>query len=147
MVEDIREQIDFKSQKRLEMLKQRSERCVCKYCGGALKVRQIVFTEYEDARIELFCKDCDRIEFGVEPEIYENAKFYVEETGFNCFPDLDHNEKTKQMTIAKLCEIIMWENQNIGILTPEGFSVPPNRNKHYVGECITLSDADLGNDR
>ena len=147
MLEDIKEKINFNSQKRLEMLKQRSQRCVCKYCGGALRVRQIVFTEYEDARIELFCKDCDRIEFGVEPEIYENAKFYVEETGFNCFAELDDSDKTRQMTIAKISEILTWENQNIGILTPEGFNVPLNTNQHYVGECITLTDDDLQEDR
>ena len=64
MLEDIKEKINFNSQKRLEMLKQRSQRCVCKYCGGALRVRQIVFTEYEDARIELFCKDCDTLSLG-----------------------------------------------------------------------------------
>lgn len=146
MVEDIKERIDFNSQKRVAMLKTRSVRCVCKYCGGELRLRQILFTEYEEARIELFCKDCNRIEFGVEPEIYANAEYFVEETGFNCYPDLDDNEKTKQMTIAKVCEIMTWENQNIGILTPEGFCVPLNKNEHYVGECLTLSDSDLTHD-
>ena len=29
----------------------------------------------------------------MEPEVYDNAKFYVEETGFNCYPDLDDNDK------------------------------------------------------
>ena len=133
----------FYSESRLKTLRGRTKRCCCKYCGGQLRVRQIIFTEYEEARIELFCKDCDRIEFGVEPEIYTNAQYFVEETGFNCYPDLDDNEKTKQMTIAKVCEIMTWENQNIGILTPEGFCVPLNMNQHYVGECLTLSDEDL----
>ena len=146
MGDDIKSKIDFNSKKRMAVLKSRSERCVCKYCGGQLRVRQIIFTEYEEARIELFCKGCDRIEYGVEPEIYDNAKYYVEETGFNCFPDLDDNEKTKQMSIAKVCEIMTWENQNIGILAPEGFMVPLNLNQHYVGECLTLSDEDLARD-
>ena len=95
MSDDIKAQIDFNSKKRVATLKERSARCVCKYCGGGLRVRQILFTEYEEARIELFCKECDRIEFGVEPEIYANAQYFVEETGFNCYPDLDDNEKTK----------------------------------------------------
>ena len=125
------------------MLKQRSARCVCKYCGGHLKVRQIIFSEYEDARVELFCQSCDRIEFGVEPEIYDNARYYVEETGFNCFPDLEDNGKTKQMTMAKVCEIMTWENQNLGILTQEGFCVPLAPHNYEAGECITLTDADL----
>ena len=143
MTDNIKEKIEFNSNKRLEMLKNRSKRCVCKYCGGELKVKQIIFSSYEEARVELFCQDCDRIEFGVEPEIYDNAKYFVEETGFSCYPDLDDSLKIKQMTIAKLCEIITWENQNIGILTPEGFNIELNANKNYVGECVTLSDSDL----
>lgn len=143
MNESIKEKIEFNSNKRLEMLKNRSKRCVCKYCGGELKVKQIIFSSYEEARVELFCRDCDRIEFGVEPEIYDNAKYFVEETGFSCYPDLDDSLKVKQMTIAKICEIMTWENQNIGILTPEGFNIELNANKNYVGECVTLSDSDL----
>ena len=41
-------------------------------------MKQLVFSEYDDARVEIFCRDCDRIEFGVEPEIYEIAKYFVE---------------------------------------------------------------------
>ncbi len=141
--DSIKEKIDSKSKKRLEMLKNRSNRCVCKYCGGKLKVRQIVFSDYADARIELFCKDCNRIEFGVESEVYSSAKFYVEETTFNCHPDLDDTERTKQMTIAKVCEIITWQNQNIGILSPEGYNIPLHMNQNYVGEAITLTDEDI----
>ena len=143
MNEIIKEKIDYSSQKRLEMLKQRAKRCKCKYCGGNLVVRQLSFHNLEEARIEIFCRSCDRIEFGVEPEVYLNAKFFVEETGFNCYPDLDDSERTKQMTIAKVCEIMTWENQNIGILTPDGFQVELHMNEHYIGECITLSDTDL----
>ncbi len=143
MESNLKEQMDFRSQKRMDMLKQRTKRCVCKYCGGELKLRQISFTSYEDARIEIFCKNCDRIEFGVEPEVYDNAKFYVEETGFNCYPDLDDNDKTKNMSIAKVCEIITWQNQNIGILTPQGYKISLNKNEHYIGECITFSEDDL----
>ncbi len=143
MKEMIAEKMNFTSQKRIDMLKQRTERCVCKYCGGKLRLRQIMFSSFEDARIEIFCKSCDRIEFGVEPEIYNNAKFFVEETGFNCYPDLDDNEKTKQMTIAKVGEIITWQNQNIGILSPYGYQIPLCINDNYIGECITLSEEDL----
>ena len=140
------EKMSYYSQKRTDILKARTKRCVCKYCGGELKLRQILFSQYDDARIEIFCKSCDRIEFGVEPEIYHNAKFFVEETGFNCFPNLDDNEKTKQMSVAKVCEIINWQNQNIGILTPEGDNIKININERYVGECLTLSEDDLDNE-
>ena len=138
-----KKELDFKSQKRIDMLKKRTKRCVCKYCGGKLKLRRIIFSDFEDSRIEIFCKDCDRIEFGVEPEIYASAKFFVENSKFNCYPDLDDNEKTKQMTIAKVCEIMAWENQNIGSLDGSGFNIPLKLNAGFVGECVTLTEEDL----
>lgn len=143
MDKKMKQMVTFHSRKRIEMLKKRTKRCICKYCGGSLRLRQIAFSNCEDARIEIFCKGCNRIEFGVEPEIYKNARFFVEETGFHCFSDLDDTEKTKQMTIAKVCEIMTWQNQNIGILTSDGFVIPLKMSKNSVGECITLSEDDL----
>lgn len=145
-MDTLKEKIDFKSKKRIDMLKKRTKRCVCKYCGGRLKLRRIIFSDYEEARIEIFCKDCNRIEFGIEPEIYASAKYFVENSKYNCYPDLDDNEKTKQMTIAKICEIMAWQDQNIGILNNEGFCVSLNLNENFVGECVTLSDEDLEED-
>ena len=136
----------FHSQRRLDMLKKRTRRCRCKYCGGKLKLRRIIFSEYEDGRIEIFCNNCNRIEYGVEPEIYSSAVFFVENSGFNCFPDLDKNEKTKQMNISKVCEIMSWQNQNLGIMNEDGFCVPLQINENFVGECITLSEEDLADD-
>lgn len=130
-------------EKRIDMLKKRTKRCVCKYCGGRLKLRRIIFSDYEDARIEIFCNSCDRIEFGVEREIYASAKFFVENTNFNCYPDLDNNERTQQMTIAKVCEIMAWQDQNLGLMNTEGFIVPITINENFVGECVTLTDEDL----
>lgn len=142
----LKNKIDFNSQKRLAMLRDRARRCQCKYCGGKLTVRQLSFSSLEEARMEIFCKNCDRIEFGVEPEIYASAKFFVEETEFNCYPDLDDSIRTQQMSVAKVCEIMTWLAQNIGILKPEGFQVDLAINEHYIGECITLSDDDLAED-
>ena len=125
-METLQEKIDFQSEKRIKMLKKRTKRCRCKYCGGKLKLRRIIFSDYEDARIEIFCADCDRIEFGVEPEIYSSAKFFVENSGFNCYPDLDDSERTKQMVIAKVCEIMAWHDQNLGIMNENGFTTKLN---------------------
>lgn len=141
--EQLQEKINFQSKKRMDTLKKRTKRCRCKYCGGMLKMRRIIFSDYEEARIEIFCNHCDRIEYGVEPEIYQSAKFFVENSGFNCYPDLDDNEKTKQMTIAKVCEIMAWQDQNLGIINENGFLVELSLNENFVGECITLSEADL----
>lgn len=133
-------------QSRLQMLKKRTKRCVCKYCGGRLKLKRIIFSSYEDARIEIFCDTCDRIEFGVEPEIYQSAKFFVENSRFNFYQDLDDSRRTQQMTVAKVCEIMAWQDQNLGFMDADGFKIPLHINKNFIGECVTLTDDDLQED-
>lgn len=134
---------DYNSEDRLTMLKGRTKRCVCKFCGGKLRLKRIIFSSYEAVRVEIFCESCNRIEFGVEPEIYLSSKHFVEETKINFSSDLEENERTKQMNIAKVCEIMSWGNMNIGILNKEGFTVPLNLNENFLGECITLKEKDL----
>lgn len=128
---------------RVEMLKRRTKRCMCKFCGGRLRLRRIVFSDYEDARTEIFCPECDRIEFGVEPEIYHSAKFFVEETGFNYFQELDDSKRTQEMNIAKVCDILEWGNKHLGFLSKDGFVVPVEKNNNFWGQCITLTAKDL----
>jgi len=133
----------YKSEARLEMLKKRVKRCVCKYCGGELTLRQIYFSELDDARIEIFCKHCNRIEFGVEPEIFKSAYFFVEQTNFNYFPNMDNTDAINQMNTAKVAEIMSWVCQNIGLLNDTGFTIPLNMNENFIGECIVLKDIHL----
>lgn len=137
------EQFGYQAQGRLHMLKKRAKRCVCKFCGGSLRLRRIIFSDFEDARIEIFCEHCERIEYGCEPEIYRNAKYFVEELAFTCYPNLDVNERTKQMTIAKVCEIMMWGDQNLGFLDDDGFTGPVKMNQGMIGERLLLTDDDL----
>ena len=125
------------------MLKKRVRRCVCKYCGRPLSLRRIIFSDWEDARVEIFCEQCSRIEFGVEPEIYHSARYFVDELAFNCYPDLDDNAQRRQMNIARVCDIMAWENKNLGMLDSEGFRVPLHVNTQTLGECLLLNDADL----
>ena len=131
------EQLEAFAQKRLALLKKRANRCVCKYCGGSLRLRRIIFSDYEEARVEIFCEHCDRIEYGCEPEIYRNALYFVEEMQFTCYPDLEANERTKRMNVAKVCEIMMC------FLSEEVFTVPPQSQEMLIGECVVLTDADL----
>ena len=56
---NLHEIIDYESKKRVEMLKNRTKRCVCKYCGGKLKLKRIIFSQHEEGRIEIFCDHCD----------------------------------------------------------------------------------------
>ena len=128
------------NEKRLEMLKKRVQRCVCKSCGSSLSLRQIDFHDFEDARIESFCEYCDRIEFGIEPEIYTSARSYVDEFQVNFYPDLGNNQVTQKMTVASIADIMSWALQNMGYLTKDGFVVKPNMEGKILGECIVLND-------
>ncbi len=127
---------------RIEMLKQRTQRCVCKYCGGSLELRRIIFNDIEEVRVEIFCSHCDKIEFGIEPEIYMCAKNIVDNLEFNHYPELDSNEKTHRMNIAKVSEILTWGCRELGILKHEGFTVPLSDNMHAFSDLLILnSDA------
>lgn len=107
---------------RLAEINGRAERCRCKYCGGPLEVRKVFFGDIETARTEIFCQKCDRIEYGVEPEIYNIAHYFVKAFRFNSFPDLEPGEQTNRLNIAQVCEIITWYSQSMGILDANGFS-------------------------
>lgn len=135
--------LSYQADGRMEMLKQRVKRCVCKYCGKPLSIRRLVFSDIDDARIELYCNQCDRIEFGVEPEIYYSAVYFVDEMEFNYYPELENTEKTRKMNIAKVCDIMSWENKNLGILTKHGFQVPIRVNPNILAECVVLNDTDI----
>lgn len=125
---------------RLEELKKREKRCCCKYCGGKLEIRRIIFSKDEDARIELFCSQCDRIEFGVEPEIYALSVYFVDYLQFDHFPELDKNQQTRRMNIAKVCEIITWGVKNLGILSSSGFSIPVKIREGVSDNCLVLTE-------
>ena len=108
---------------RLDVLKKRRKHCVCKYCGHKLQIKQIVFSDLDDARTELFCPNCQKLDYGVEKIIYDNARYYVEENHFNMFPDLDDNQMSQRMTIAKTAEIMTWICQHTGVLDDNGFTI------------------------
>ena len=128
---------------RIEMLKNRTGRCVCKYCGGPLVLRRIIFHDVEDVRVEIYCENCDRIEFGVEPEIYSSARNFVDNLEFDCYEGLDANEKKRQMNIAKVSEILSWGCRNLGLLNQKGFQVPLQMKPSDWTECLVLSSEEL----
>ena len=112
------------SAKRLEEIKKRSKRCVCKYCGGRLRVRMLDFGQIETANLEIFCENCDKIEYGVEPEIYHSAQYAVDILGFNAYQDRADNEQRRRLNIAKVCELLFWHDRELGILDQYGYKVP-----------------------
>ena len=125
------------------MLKARAKRCVCKYCGGHLRLKQLIFSEYDEARVEIFCKNCDRIEFGVEREIYDSASYFVDELGFNNYLELEDTEQRRQLNIAKVCEIISWGVRDLGLLQENGFTVSINRNTRRERRAVIFTEREL----
>ena len=132
------------SSSRVETLKARAKRCVCKYCGGALSLKRIIFSDCKDARIEIYCDSCERIEYGIEPPIYRSAQNFVDSLAFNYFADMDQNDRTRRMDVAKVCEIMAWGYKNTGLLDEQGFTVtlPPLKN-HALEKCLILTDDEL----
>lgn len=129
------------NEKRLEMLKKRVKRCVCKSCGGRLSLRQLDYNDFEDARIEIFCNACDRLEFGIEPEIYTSAQYYVDEFRINLYPDMGNNLLSHRMSVSAVADIMRWALQNMGYLTKEGFTTAPNMDEKILRECLVLDDS------
>ncbi len=125
---------------RIKELVGRTERCCCRYCGSSLELKRITFSHFEDSRIEIFCTNCGRIEYGVEPEIYLSAKYFVEHFDFNWYTYLDDSPQTREVTVAKICDILVWQNRQLGFLDNNGFKVPVKIEKDLLGECMTISD-------
>ena len=96
------------AENRIETLKRRKKRCVCKYCGGPLVVKRILFNDVADARVELYCET------------------------------LDDNEKKHQMNVARVSEIMAWGFRNTGLLSAEGFTVPLHMDKEDWAECMVM---------
>lgn len=126
------------SENRVETLKARKKRCVCKYCGKPLVIKHILFSDIEDARIELYCESCERIEYGVEPEIYQSASNFVDNLDADFYEELDDNEKKHQMNVAKVAEIMAWGFRNTGLLDASGFTVALNTTSGVWEECMVL---------
>lgn len=133
--------MQYQNEKRVEMLKKRVKRCVCKSCGGPLSLRQLDYNDFEDARIEIFCNHCDRLEFGIEPEIYTSAQYYVDEFRINMYPDMGNNQLARRMSIASVADIMSWAMQNLGYLTKEGFTTKPEMKDALLRECLIMDDA------
>ncbi|MGM9524984.1 MAG: hypothetical protein ACI3U1_01810 [Peptococcaceae bacterium] len=131
------------SETRVETLKRRARRCCCKYCGGPLTLKRIIFNDFEDARIEIYCEHCERIEYGIEPEIYQSAQNFVDHLEFNYYNDLEQNARTRRMNVAKVAEIMAWGYKNTGLLTAEGFTVPLNCSDSSLNQCLILTEDEL----
>ncbi len=125
---------------RVERLKRRAKYCCCRYCGGELHVRQLVFHSQAAARIELYCDQCQKIEYGVEKEAYASARAFVEATQFNFFSDLEDNEQRLQMNVAKVCSITSWQLRYLGLADESGLKVPVHISESGTEQCTIVED-------
>lgn len=136
--------INFRESKeqsaRLKELRQRAARCCCRYCGNTLSLRKITYAAYDEAKIELYCEHCGRIEAGTEPEIYKMAVYYVDETQYDHYLSLDNSQHKRRMNIALICDILTWGFKNSGLLTKDGFNISLNLNEDLMGESFSISD-------
>lgn len=131
---------------RLQQLNFRKEYCCCKYCGNNLEIRRMTFGVNEDVRVELYCPTCEKIEFGVEKEIYAIAEYFVEEMEFQCYFDIEDTTLQKKMNIAKVAEIISWGFLNLGYTNEKGFTYPINVPDYALHEYLDIKLSAL-NDR
>lgn len=103
-----------------ETLRRRAARCVCKFCGQPLKEKFIIFNKYGGQGTELFCEHCQRIEYGVEPEIYSLAEEFFDNYDFNYYLDMEEDETARELNIAKLSEVLTWTVRKMGLLDENG---------------------------
>jgi hypothetical protein len=107
-------------------LQERRERCICKLCGGKLEIRLIIYNQYGGQGVDLYCPTCQKVEYGIEPEIYAWAKEFVEKFEFNYYLDMEENQRNHQLNIGKVCEIGAWLFKNAGLLNEEGLKKEVN---------------------
>ena len=131
----------YASETRIAMLQRRTARCRCKYCGGPLTVKRISFSDFEAARLEIYCDACGRIEYGVEPEIYHSAESFVDAVDFQYYPDFEDNALRRRMNIAKICDILAWGFRHTGLLTENGFTIPLAANAALDDTLLLTEDA------
>lgn len=108
----------------LQHLRTRSGRCVCRYCGGSLELRQITYSNCQTARTEIFCTSCGRMEYGVEAEIYAAASAYQAENQFDYYKDMAPSPLKDQMNRARLCDFLQWALEALNLTNEQGFQVP-----------------------
>lgn len=103
-----------------ERIYNRASRCVCKQCGQPLTPSTIIYNKYGGEGLDLYCPNCQMIEYGTEKEIYALAAKFIDKFEFNYYLDMEENGRNERLNIAKICEIVGWVFKNIGLLDKNG---------------------------
>lgn len=103
-----------------EKLLARAERCVCKMCGGGLELRVIIYNKYGGSGTELYCPNCQKIEYGTEPELYRLAQDYIAQVEYDYFTEMEQDQRHAQLNVAKVCETLSWMFKRLEIMDGSG---------------------------
>ena len=99
---------------------ERTERCVCKLCGGRLQAKIIIYNKYGGQGVEMYCPHCGCIEYGTEAEIYRLAKDFVQSVEFDYFVGMEEGERNYQLNVAKICEVLGWCFRKLELIDEHG---------------------------
>ena len=108
-----------------------------------MSLRKITYAAYDEAKIEVYCDSCERIEYGTEPIIYKMAEYYADEIKFDYYPQLDESVIKRRMNVALISEIIAWGFKNAGLLDDDGFTVDLMVNPEIIGEVSIFAAEEL----
>lgn len=125
---------------RVLRLQKRVKRCVCKSCGASLILKKMTYGKIEEGRIEIFCPKCNRIEYGVEQDVYRVAKYFVDVMEWDYFSELENGEKKERMNVRKASEIINWSMEALGMIDEEGFCYPVKISRELLGSDLLLNE-------
>ena len=106
-----------------EKMVERAKRCVCKICGSELKIELIIYNKYGGQAYELFCPQCQRIEYGTEKEIYNLAKNFVENVEFDYFIEMEEGKRKFELNVAKICEVLSWTLRELKLVDGHGIKI------------------------
>ena len=128
---------------RVEHLKVRAKDCCCSYCGGDLAVRRILYQTTAEYRIELYCDNCEKIEYGVPRALYDSAKAAIERLGFNYYPETEEGVTRNQMNIAKLSTLTAWQLRYLGMIDDERLKDAAEGSTQSMDANTIVSEDDL----
>lgn len=111
-------------EKNLKALKsslfQRAERCICRQCGGKIVPSIVILDQYGGQEMDLYCPQCERVDFGIEPEIYDMAKVFIERFEYNYYVDMEEGERLTKLNTGKIVEMLSWFLKNLGLVDQDG---------------------------
>ena len=128
---------------RVEHLNERAKDCCCSYCGGDLAVRRILYQTTAEYRIELYCDNCEKIEYGVPRALYDSAKAAIERLGFNYYPETEEGVTRNQMNIAKLSTLTAWQLRYLGMIDDERLKDAAEGSTQSMDTNTIVSEDDL----